>query len=152
MTLKAHMEILNIYFATYVLWSHTLLHTLMRTCISPCTVHPKQNLFMRSQEHLVFVCWLLRKFKCQPYKGETAPLIFRGCCMWNCSGSDCQFCWQGFSDVSIPHCFSSLLAVLATAITCCEDMLCPCLLPDQTVALTLMLSDKSNSYWGWRSA
>lgn len=154
MILKAHMEILNVCFTTYVLRSHSLLHTLMGTCNSHCSLHPKQNLFMRSQEQLVFVCWLLGKFKSQPYEGETAPLSFRGCCVWNCSCSDCQFCGQGFSDVSIPHSFSSLLAFLfvATALSCCEVMVCPCLLPDQIVALTLMLSNRSNACWHWRSA
>lgn len=105
-----------------MLWSHTLLLTVMWTCSSPCPVHPKQNLFMRSQEQLVFVCWLLGKFKSQPYEGETAPLSFRRCCVWNCSG---QFCGQGFNNIFIPHCFPSLLLVrMSSALACSLTKLC----------------------------
>lgn len=44
-----------------------------------------------------------------------------------CSVSDCQFCGQGFSNVSIPHCFSPLLAFLfvATALVrICSALTC----------------------------
>lgn len=71
---------------------------------------------------------------------------------WNCTFilqrmlcvncSDCQFCGQGFSSVSIPRCFSSLLAFLFVATAVSEDVLCPRLLPEQIVALTLLLSNR----------
>lgn len=56
--------------------------------------------------------------------------------------------WTRFSNVSIHHCFSSLLAFLFVATAVGEDMLFPHLLPDQIVPLTLVLSNKNNSCRG----
>lgn len=52
--------------------------------------------------------------------------------------------FQYFQYVSIPHCFPSLLVFLFVASAVSEDMLCPRLLLDQIVPLTLVLSKKSN--------
>ena len=67
---------------------------------------------------------------------------FWGCCTWNCLCSECQLYWQDFNAVSLPDCFSSVLIFLfvVTAVSCCEPIPCPHLLPDQIVAFTFVLS------------
>lgn len=81
-------------------------------------------------------------FHSQPYSVETVPLMLlfsprEATHAQNASFVD-KFLTLSLYLIAFHHCWQFCL--LSTAVNCCEDILCPRLLPEQTVALTLMLS------------